>query len=805
MSYTFNPFTGNLDVTPFSLDGAGKIPSNYLPSYVDDVVEYDDLAGFPGTGETGKIYVAKDTGYTYRWTGSVYVRIGSGGEVGLNLGSEGSPSLFFNGDANTGLYSPGADQVAISTSGTERLRIDSSGNVGIGTSSPSNLLDVDGTAVADRIGVKNTSPTAALHVIGSTTGQSTGAAYSAVRIVGSSSAAPNGGGLTLGGYWNNVDVNGRSAFIQSSQGIDAGSTARSLLLNPSGGNVGIGTTSPGDKLEIKGDNGGYSFRVDAETAPVTIRSEDNTGGAFGAIRFTAGNGSGTESERLRIDSSGRLLVGTSFEGHPNADNLTLADSGDCGITIRSSTTNTGAIYFADSTSGGGKFDGFIEYNQNSRFMRFATAQTERMRIDSSGNVGIGTSSPGGLLHVQSNLAGNNQLILTNIASSNSGAGSEIVFTQGASGFAAGKIQCDREGSYSTTTTAQDSALAFFTAADGVDSEKLRITSAGRVGIGTTSPSNSLDIACDVGNGIRIGSNAAGLITRETEGLRITGSSTNKNISFVTAGSEACRIDTSGRLLVGTSSTSGISLVQIQGYSGAATGVGLLELKKGSTTPADGDALGALYFSDSGSNRGAQITGIRDGGTWTSGSSQPGRLVFSTTADGASSPTERMRITSDAYVRLASGTGGIQFNGDTAAANALDDYEEGTWSPVYTPTSGSFATMTMFVQSARYTKIGNLVTAEAYIVTSNVDVTGASGSVNITGLPFTSYSAQTLRRSGAIGYSGIFAAYPVSWAIAENTTTINLYEARGDELDVADLSTGASSANIIWLSVSYIAA
>jgi hypothetical protein len=62
---------------------------------------------------------------------------------------------------------------------------------------------------------------------------------------------------------------------------------------------------------------------------------------------------------------------------------------------------------------------------------------------------------------------------------------------------------------------------------------------------------------------------------------------------------------------------------------------------------------------------------------------PGRLVFSTTADGASTPTEQLRITSDRYVRLASGTGGIQFNGDTAAANALDDYEEGTWSPVIT--------------------------------------------------------------------------------------------------------------------------
>lgn len=60
-----------------SLDSGGKVPSAQLPSYVDDVLEYANLAGFPGTGETGKIYVAIDTGYTYRWTGSVYVRVGA--------------------------------------------------------------------------------------------------------------------------------------------------------------------------------------------------------------------------------------------------------------------------------------------------------------------------------------------------------------------------------------------------------------------------------------------------------------------------------------------------------------------------------------------------------------------------------------------------------------------------------------------------------------------------------------------------------------------------------------------------------
>lgn len=58
-----------------TLDSAGKIPLSQLPSYVDDVVEYDSLSDFPEEGETGKIYVAKDTGLVYRWSGSEYFEI----------------------------------------------------------------------------------------------------------------------------------------------------------------------------------------------------------------------------------------------------------------------------------------------------------------------------------------------------------------------------------------------------------------------------------------------------------------------------------------------------------------------------------------------------------------------------------------------------------------------------------------------------------------------------------------------------------------------------------------------------------
>lgn len=82
---------------------AGKVPASQLPSYVDDVVEYTNLAAFPATGEAGKIYVALDTNQTYRWTGSVYIKISSDIPAG---GSDGQ-ALIKNGSAlNWGAFVP---------------------------------------------------------------------------------------------------------------------------------------------------------------------------------------------------------------------------------------------------------------------------------------------------------------------------------------------------------------------------------------------------------------------------------------------------------------------------------------------------------------------------------------------------------------------------------------------------------------------------------------------------------------------------------------------------------------------------
>ena len=76
------------------LDGSGLIPSALLPSYVDDVLEFANLAAFPATGETGKIYVALDSNKTYRWSGSAYVEISPSPGTTDAL-TEGSVNLYF--------------------------------------------------------------------------------------------------------------------------------------------------------------------------------------------------------------------------------------------------------------------------------------------------------------------------------------------------------------------------------------------------------------------------------------------------------------------------------------------------------------------------------------------------------------------------------------------------------------------------------------------------------------------------------------------------------------------------------------
>jgi hypothetical protein len=124
---------------------------------------------------------------------------------------------------------------------------------------------------------------------------------------------------------------------------------------------------------------------------------------------------------------------------------------------------------------------------------------------------------------------------------------------------------------------------------------------------------------------------------------------------------------------------------------------------------------------------AYIGGVIE--TNTSGSHN-GAILFAPASGG--NRTERMRITSDGYARLSSSSGGIQFNGDTAAANALDDYEEGTFTPGLTFGGGSTG-MTFFDRAGVYTKIGRQVTCTIYLA---LTAKGSStGQALLTNLPF----------------------------------------------------------------------
>ena len=99
------------------------------------------------------------------------------------------------------------------------------------------------------------------------------------------------------------------------------------------------------------------------------------------------------SERARITSAGKFLIGTSTpQGNANADDLVVSTSGHSGITIRSGTSSNGNIFFADGTSGGDEYRGVIDYNHSSNHMSFSTNAVERVRIDSSGNLMINSTS-----------------------------------------------------------------------------------------------------------------------------------------------------------------------------------------------------------------------------------------------------------------------------------------------------------------------------------------------------------------------------------------------------------------------------
>jgi hypothetical protein len=135
-----------------------------------------------------------------------------------------------------------------------------------------------------------------------------------------------------------------------------------------------------------------------------------------------------------------------------------------------------------------------------------------------------------------------------------------------------------------------------------------------------------------------------------------------------------------------------------------------------------------------------------------------------------------------------GTGGLTFNGDTATANALDDYEEGTWTPIFTGSSSN-PSVTYDIQTGHYRKIGGLVHATFNLRTDAVASAG-SGNLYVSGLPFAGTTASNTHYSGSIGYSANFTAHnPQAIHIGSNGTIIVLIR----NSDSADANSGLATA------------
>ena len=318
----------------------------------------------------------------------------------------------------------------------------------------------------------------------------------------------------------------------------------------------------------------------ASTPGITFTGDTNTGiyspGADQVAVATGGTG------RLFVDSSGNITVGTTTAPGSNGKGLALYDASFPRLSFRNSTTGDANTDGTQILMNG---NNFIISNTENGYTSFENNGAERLRITSGGLVGIGTTSPGQIVTVQSPTSGTAPTLkLQNPVDAGSSQGA-------ANNLSAGQLLFGATGSY--PLTAKIESLYSGDASFGRSSSLIFSTSDGAGGI-----------------------------------------------------SEKFRCDASGRLLVGTSSGTGNNLLQVKGSTlgagypgGAFFNIGLNVASVDSNFE-----LGRIDFGNQEGYLGASIVAAADL-DWNA-SDYPSRLVFSTTADGASSPTERQRIGSN---------------------------------------------------------------------------------------------------------------------------------------------------------------
>jgi len=632
----------------------------------------------------------------------------------------------------------------------EVARITQAGNVGIGTSSPTAKLDiVDGvfsvanTATSVDNTIRNLTATG-------TTGETTGISFD---------VANNVNGVRIYAQRDGTYGSAATRIASFRVATTTGGVESEKFAITGEGNVGIGTSSPAEKLSVSGailvSGGANSFNYDGlviDRASTTSRIASGATSGGSELTFWTASSGGNEAERLRIDSSGNVGIGTT---NPQG-RLDLGDG-----------TSAKAITWGGSTG----------------TAKYSTIWTEY----SSGSLILGAGVEG-----------------------NTSAANFLYSYTGTIGTSA--IELDSFGSDGIKFYT-DSAAARTAGTVATMSERMRISQSGNVGIGTTSPLSKLHLsgAATADARLTFTQTTAGLssqIQQGTTGMAISALG-SQAILLETNGTERARITSAGELLVGgtTSIAANSGAISIQRVDGDPS----LRFFRDDTTITTGNGLGTIswYGNDTTSNAVTLHAYIEAVASDVHGAGDnPTDIRFATTPDGTATTAEAGRITQSGSYVLKGGTTtaaagvGIIFPATQVAsanANSLDDYEEGTWTPVVAD-AASAGNASATVLYGNYTKIGNIVTVTAACVNINTSGLTAGNVAYIRGLPFASadIAAATGYFTGSAFTSAVTISAPPTVVLGDNgQTALNLND--GSAILVSDLTSGSAD---IWFTLTY---